>query len=946
MIRNLARKTVFSVLTVSTLVLSGCQVVNDVSTEKQVQNISGESIKYEKYTLANGLTVILHEDQSDPLVEVNITYHVGSAREEIGRSGFAHFFEHMMFQGSENVEDEEHFEIITEAGGTMNGSTNSDITNYYQTVPINQLEKVLWLESDRMGFLLDAVTQEKFENQRETVKNERGQRVDNQPYGLRFERTGEALYPVGHPYSWSTIGYVEDLDRVNVNDLKKFFQQWYGPNNAVLTIGGAIDKAQTKAWIEKYFGNIPRGPEVINAAKAPAVLAETRFITLEDKVHLPLLQITLPTVYAQHPDEPALDVLANILGGGKTSLLYKNMVQNGLALQAFVGHPCRELACEFQLLALVNPERVQGLQQMQTIIDETLAEFELRGVQDDDLQRTKASIESGTIFGLQSVSGKVRQLASGETFYGQPDGIQADIERYNAVTKDDVMRVYKQYVKNKPAVVLSIVPLGKPELAVAEQNFTLPTREYAAQTGEGEAIKQADIADTFDRSVQPLAGVNPIVGIPDFWQHSFANGIDILGVETNETPTVFINIAMEGGSLLNSIDKPGVAQMTAQMMNESSALSSNVEIANRLALLGSSVSFRSSGRYTNVYVSSLTKNLNATLAILQEKLFSPGFKEDDFARLKQNTLQGLQQALKNPSTLANRARDVVLYGEQSILGMPEEGTSASVQAISLDDLKAYYKNYYRPNFVDMVIVGDLPKAQALAAVSLLSSWESKDYELPHFSGFANSAKGKVYLVDNPGGVQSVISIQKHALVFDAEGEYFSAGLMNFPLGGMFNSRINLNLREDKGYTYGARSGFNGGKLTGTFSAGADVAGQHTVASIQEFMKELDTFKATGMTQDELELMKKAYTQRDALSSETPTRKAGILIRMLGYDLDKQYRERQKEIINNATVEELNKLAAKWLDTDSMDIIVVGDAESLREKLTVLGREIVDLEVPK
>lgn len=946
MIRNLARKTVFSALTVSTLVLSGCQVVNDVSTEKQVQNISGESIKYEKYTLANGLTVILHEDQSDPLVEVNITYHVGSAREEIGRSGFAHFFEHMMFQGSENVEDEEHFEIITEAGGTMNGSTNSDITNYYQTVPINQLEKVLWLESDRMGFLLDAVTQEKFENQRETVKNERGQRVDNQPYGLRFERTGEALYPVGHPYSWSTIGYVEDLDRVNVNDLKKFFQQWYGPNNAVLTIGGAIDKAQTKAWIEKYFGNIPRGPEVINAAKAPAVLAETRFITLEDKVHLPLLQITLPTVYAQHPDEPALDVLANILGGGKTSLLYKNMVQNGLALQAFVGHPCRELACEFQLLALVNPERVQGLQQMQTIIDETLAEFELRGVQDDDLQRTKASIESGTIFGLQSVSGKVRQLASGETFYGQPDGIQADIERYNAVTKDDVMRVYKQYVKNKPAVVLSIVPLGKPELAVAEQNFTLPTREYAAQTGEGEAIKQADIADTFDRSVQPLAGVNPIVGIPDFWQHSFANGIDILGVETNETPTVFINIAMEGGSLLNSIDKPGVAQMTAQMMNESSALSSNVEIANRLALLGSSVSFRSSGRYTNVYVSSLTKNLNATLAILQEKLFSPGFKEDDFARLKQNTLQGLQQALKNPSTLANRARDVVLYGEQSILGMPEEGTSASVQAISLDDLKAYYKNYYRPNFVDMVIVGDLPKAQALAAVSLLSSWESKDYELPHFSGFANSAKGKVYLVDNPGGVQSVISIQKHALVFDAEGEYFSAGLMNFPLGGMFNSRINLNLREDKGYTYGARSGFNGGKLTGTFSAGADVAGQHTVASIQEFMKELDTFKATGMTQDELELMKKAYTQRDALSSETPTRKAGILIRMLGYDLDKQYRERQKEIINNATVEELNKLAAKWLDTDSMDIIVVGDAESLREKLTVLGREIVDLEVPK
>jgi zinc protease len=946
MIKNLGRKAVFGALAASVIVLAGCKTASNDNANMETDNLSGSVIKYEKYQLENGLTVILHEDQSDPLVEINITYHVGSAREELGRSGFAHFFEHMMFQGSENVDDEEHFKIVTEAGGTMNGSTNSDITNYYQTVPVNQLEKILWLESDRMGFLLDAVTQEKFENQRETVKNERGQRVDNQPYGLRFERTGEALYPVGHPYSWSTIGYVEDLDRVNVNDLKKFFQKWYGPNNAVLTIGGAIDKAQTKAWIEKYFGSIPRGPEVERAAKAPATLAETRYITLEDKVHLPLLQITMPTVYAKHPDEAPLDVLANILGGGKTSLLYKNMVQNGLALQAFAGHPCRELACEFQLLALVNPQKVQGLQQMQTIIDETLAEFEQRGVQDDDLQRTKAGIESSTIFGLQSVAGKVRQLASGEIFYNEPDGIQADIERYNAVTKADIMRVYEQYVKNKPAVVLSIVPKGKAELAVAEQNFTLPERDFEENTASAEDIKQADIKDDFDRSVQPTAGVNPIVGIPDFWKHSFENGIEILGVDTDETPTVFINIAMEGGVLLDSADKPGVAAMTAQMMNESTALSSNVEMANRLELLGSSISFRSSGRYTNIYVSSLSKNLDETLLLLQEKLFTPGFKEDDFARLKQNTLQGLQQALKNPSTLASRARDIVLYGEDSVLGMPSGGTTASVQAINLDDLKAYYESYYRPNLVDMVIVGDLPKQQAIAAVSLLSKWEGKDYNLPTFGEFTNAEKGKVYLVDNPGGVQSVISILKHAMVYDAEGEYFKAGLMNFPLGGMFNSRINLNLREDKGYTYGARSGFSGGKNTGTFSAGADVAGQHTVASIQEFLKEMDTFRESGMTQDELELMKKAYTQRDALSSETPTRKAGILIRMLGYDLDKEYRERQKEIINNATVEELNTLAKKWLDTDSMDIIVVGDAETLREKLKVLGRDIVDLEVPK
>lgn len=946
MINKLTKKLVFGALIASVAALGGCYKTNNVNTPIQLDELSGSVIKYEKYELANGLTIVLHEDQSDPLVEVNITYHVGSAREELGRSGFAHFFEHMMFQGSENVADDEHFKVVTEAGGTMNGSTNTDFTNYYQTVPINQLEKVLWLEADRMGFLLDAVTQEKFEIQRETVKNERGQRVDSQPYGLLSERTSEALYPVGHPYSWSTIGYVEDLDRVNVNDLKTFFQKWYGPNNAVLTIGGAIDKAQTKAWIEKYFSTIPRGPEVSKAPKAPAILETTRFITLEDKVHLPLLQITIPTVYAQHPDEAALDVLANILGGGKTSLLYKNMVQNGLALQAFTGHPCRELACEFQLLALVNPEKVQGLDQMQIIINETLAEFEQRGVQDDDLQRTKASIESGTIFGLQSVSGKVSRLAYGETFYNEPDGIQADIERYNAVTKDDVMRVYRKYVMNKPAVVLSVVPEGQVQLAAAEQNFVLPKRQFEAETGEAGDIKQAKIKDDFDRSVQPTSGANPIGGIPDYWEHSLSNGIKILGVDTDETPTVFINIAIEGGSLLNSIAKPGVAAMTAQIMNESTLLSSNVEIANRLALLGSSVSFGASGRYTNVYLSSLTKNLPETLVILQEMLLTPGFNEDDFTRLKQNTLQGLQQALKNPSVLASRARDIVLFGDKSILGLPDGGTTESVQAITLDDLNAFYDDYYSPKLANMVIVGDISKTQAVSAVSMLSEWQGKDSVLPTFSGFANAEKGKVFLVDNPGGVQSVVSILKHALVFDAEGEYFKSGLMNFPLGGMFNSRINLNLREDKGYTYGAQSGFSGGKQTGIFSASADVAVQHTVASIQEFLKEIDNFQTVGMTQDELELMKKAFTQRDALSSETPTRKAGILIKMLGYDLDKNYRVRQKKIINNMTTKELNILAAKWLVTDSMDIIVVGDAATLREKLKVLGREIVDLDVPK
>jgi zinc protease len=383
-------KKAFALTTTLTLCLvfvNGCTQQNSIVAAPVT--LQGESIKHYKYVLENGLTVVIHEDNSDPLVNVNVTYHVGSAREQIGRSGFAHFFEHMMFQGSQNVDDEEHFKIITEAGGNLNGTTNSDRTNYFQTVPANQLEKVLWLEADRMGFLLPAVTQKKFENQRETVKNERAQRVDNQPYGLRNERTAQTLYPTGHPYSWSTIGYVEDLERVGLDDLKAFFKRWYGPNNAVLTIGGDIDIAQTKAWVDKYFSPILRGPDVIDAAKQPATLDYTRYITLQDNIHLPMLQVTYPTVYANHQDEAALDVLASILGEGKTSLLHKNMVKESLAVQAFAAHPCQELACEFTLLSLANPQNVRDLKSLNGIIHDSLAEFEERGVQDDDLQRVK-----------------------------------------------------------------------------------------------------------------------------------------------------------------------------------------------------------------------------------------------------------------------------------------------------------------------------------------------------------------------------------------------------------------------------------------------------------------------------------------------------------------------------------------------------------------------------
>ncbi|MBU2978063.1 pitrilysin family protein [Alteromonas sp. C1M14] len=921
--------------------LLGCQA-KAPEHRSPASNSSDIHIPHTKYTLDNGLTVILHEDHSDPLVHVDVTYHVGSAREELGKSGFAHFFEHMMFQGSEHVADEEHFKIITEAGGTLNGSTTTDRTNYFETVPANQLEKMLWLEADRMGFLLPAVNQTKFENQRETVKNERGQRVDNKPYGLRSEKNGEALYPTGHPYSWSTIGYMEDLDRVNVNDLKAFFKRWYGPNNAVLTIGGDIDVKQTRQWIEKYFGTIPRGPEVEEPKPQPVVLSEDRYVTLEDKVHLPLLQVTFPTVYARHPDEAPLDVLADILGGGKTSLFYKNLVKEGYAVQANVAHPCKELACEFQLLALANPQRMPTLAALNDLVNNTLAEFEERGVEDDDLARTKAGIEASTIFGLQSVAGKVSSLASNETFYGEPDLVAADLHRYSNVTADDVMRVYRQYIKGKHSVTVSVVPQGHPEVAAHEQTFALGERDIGDVTLVNTTVTQPVIHDDFDRSVVPKAGPAPVVRVPAFWETQLTDNIDMLGVTSDETPTVTLTINLEGGMLLDPVEKAGLASFTAAMMNESTTHYANESLSNELAKLGSRIQFSASGRFTQIYLSSLTKNLDKTLALLEEKLFHPAFSEADFTRLKSRMMQGMQQSMRNPGYLADRAKDYVLFGDSNRVSLPNGGTLETVNNITLDDIKRFYNSYYSPFNTSVVAVSNLKQADIVSALGFLKNWQVKPYTIANQGEFPQYSGTQIFLVDNPGAVQSAVHIVKRALPFDATGDYFLTRLMNFPLGGGFNSRVNLNLREDKGYTYGASTSFIGGKTLGWFDAQADVNAVSTVDAIKEFISEIKRFQAGGMTAQELAFMRNAFTLSDALEYETPSSKVAFLRQMQAYDLPDNYREIQTDLINQVSLETLNSVAKEQLNVDDMQIIVVGDKASLEAPLAELGYPIVPL----
>lgn len=898
-------------------------------------------IPFDKYELDNGLTIILHPDNSDPLVHVDITYHVGSAREEPGKSGFAHFFEHMMFQGSENVADEQHFALITESGGTLNGSTNTDRTNYYETVPSNQLERMLWLEADRMGFFLDAVTEQKFENQRETVKNERGQNYDNRPYGLLRERVNEAMFPEGHPYSWLTIGYIEDLDRADLDDLKKFFLHWYGPNNATLTIGGDLDETQTLAWVKKYFGGIPRGPEVTAPEYSDVVLNEDRYISMEDNVSLPLMYMAFPTVHANHADEAPLDVLMSILGSGKTSLLYKNMVKNGKAVQAQAGHSCGELSCQFTLLALPSPGT--ALAELEKIARASLDEFESRGgANDDDLERVKAGIVSDMIYGLESVSGKVSQLAAYQTYRNNPNAISDDIARYENVTKDDVMRVYKQYIKDKHAVIMSIVPKGQTEMIIKSDTWQRYTRTIP-ENKDPSALQLRPGTSDFDRAIVPPSGQNPSIKVPEIYKAATTNDIAILGAVNDEVPTTTIRLRIPAGQTREPLDKLGLGALTAAMLEEATQKSSAETLSNELQKIGSSVDFSVGDKFTTMSVRSLTKNIDKTLAIAMEKLTTPKFEQADFIRLQKQQIEGLKNAKKNASITATEVFNKLVFGADNSFAYATGGTIGTVEKLSLDDVKAFYNTNYGPAKSELIIVSNLDESKVKSALKILEQWQGNTASEPVPKAYPKLAVGTLYFIDKPGAAQSEIRIGKRALNYDATGEYYLADLMNYNLGGAFNSRINLNLREDKGYTYGARSFFYGDDKHGFYRAQAGVRSNTTADSIIQFRNEITGFADTGMTNEELRFMKNAIGQRDAREYETPYQKLGFLAEIMSYELDKSFVDQQNAILSNITKDELNALAKKHLKLDEMITVVVGDKATVIDSLRPLFDNIVELD---
>ncbi len=935
----------FSLLVTSLILVSSTLFAQAKLVEKVTKKPGEIVIPYEKYVLPNGLTLILHEDHSDPLVHVDVTYHVGSAREEISKSGFAHFFEHMMFQGSDHVGDEQHFKIVTEAGGTLNGTTNRDRTNYFETMPNNKLETALWLEADRMGFLLDAVTQPKFEIQRATVKNERGQNYDNRPYGLVYEYTSKNLYPYGHPYSWLTIGYVEDLDRVNVNDLKNFFLRWYGPNNATLTIGGDLNPKEVVKLVEKYFGSIPRGPEVKDMPVSIPVLDKDRYASYEDNyIKLPMLRMVFPTTPRYSDEEPALDCLAEILGQGKNSIFYKNFEKAQKAVQSSVSNSTSELAGEFTISVIPYPG--QTLADMEKIVRESLLEFEKRGVTDDDINRFVAKTEAQTINSLSSVSGKVSDLASYQTFEGNPNLIGKELKKYRSVTKEAVLKAYQKYIKNKGAVILSVYPKGQSNIAAATDNYTVSKEGYKAPDYGYAGLAYKKPKDAFDRAKQPGSGANPVVKVPPVWQKQLDNGLKIIGTKNDEIPTVTLLFNIKGGHYLsaNNLSKAGVASLTAAMLNEDTEKYTSEQLANELDKLGSSISVGAGEDGITVYVSALKKNLDQTLVLLQERLFHPKFTTDDFDRLKKQQLESIKVQSTQPRVVADNLYNKTLYGIKHIKAIPVYGTTETVNAITLDDVKAFYAANFSPSVTSLVVVGDIEQAGIEPKLAFLNTWPKKDVAMPALAKGAGIEKTKLYLIDIPKAAQSEIRVGYLTdMTYNPVGDYYKATLANYPLGGAFNSRINLNLREDKGWTYGARTFFDSDEHDGRFTFSSGVKAAASDSAVAEVMKEISSYHDKGITDSELSFLKSSIGQRDALSYETGFQKARFLSRIVQYNLSPTFVEDQTKILTSLSSADVNAFAQKYLDPKKMNIVVVGDKEKIKAGMDRLGYEIVELD---
>ncbi len=913
------------------IVSSACQ-----STRNSTGKADTLEVAYEKYTLDNGLDVILNKEDSDPIVAVAILFQVGSNREKPGRTGFAHFFEHMLFQNSENVPKGAFFTTIEELGGDFNGGTWEDGTIYYEVVPKDALELILWMESDRMGFMINTVTEAVLENEKQVVKNEKRQVVDNQPYGHSKYVIRKALYPEDHPYNWEVIGTLEDLQAATIADVKEFYDRWYGPNNATMVIAGDFDTQQTKDWIEKYFGEIPSKKEITPIEPRPAKIDSVKSFFHEDNfAQLPELRLVWPSVEDGHPDMYPLRYLAELLSDGKRAPLYKEIVEKQkLAPAVYSYNSENQIASEFTIQVRANPGI--DLDSVKQAVFEALKQFEQKGIDDKDMERIKNSQETAFYNGISSLLNKAFQLTQYNEFRGDPDLLNREVDKILAVKKEDIIRVYERYLKDKPFVMTSFVPQGQPELAVAGAQRAEVVEEPIVQQAEATPLKEeeADFEKTpsrIDRSIPPALGTPPIVNAPEIWTGELDNGLVLFGIENSELPLVEFSLVVKGGMLLDKPEKIGVANLISDVMMEGTAGKTPEELEDAIGQLGSQISMSTTSEYITINGSCLSRNFEKTIDLFKEILLSPRWDEREFERIKSSTLADIQQAVGQPATVAWHVFYKLIYGKDHMLSNATEGTSASVEAITIDDLKAYYHDNFSPNISAFHIAGNVSRSRVVQALSDVGKeWGNREVALPELPEPNSIDDPAVYFVDIPYAKQSVLRIGAPSVKGNHE-DFYAIKIVNEPLGGGTSGRLFQQLREERGYTYGAQSGIPRRINHSYFIALSSVRTNVTLESVALFKEIMENYQE-GFSQEDLERTKNTLIKSNAIKFETLGDKRSILETISTYDLPLDYLDQQQEQVATMTLQQAKSYIDKYINPGKMIYVVVGDKATQFERL--------------
>ena len=886
------------------------------------------TIPFEKYQLKNGLEVILSEDHTLPLVSVNIWYHVGPANEKAGRTGFAHLFEHMMFEGSQHVGGKAHFSYLEAAGATdINGTTNFDRTNYYETVPSNQLELALWLESDRMGYLLGKLDIEKLANQRDVVRNERRQSVENAPYGLADEQLGHLLFPKSHPYYAQVIGSHADVEAAKLEDVREFFQQYYTPNNATMAIVGDFDKSSIKGLVEKYFGSIPTGPAVPKlSVTTPPITAERRAVVTDQvELHRVYMGWNTPTDFTAGDAE--CNLYSQILGGGKSSRLYKSLVyEKQIAQDVSTQMEETKLATMFELIATAKP----GIkpEDLEKAVDEVIAKLAAEGPTAAEVERARNVTETALVRGLQRTNGVANRLNYYNQFLGTADYFAKDIARFDAVKPADVQRVAQMVFRKDARAVVHAVP-GKKVIEDVPKTSDEENKKQAAAAGESKVT----MADEAWRANAPKPGPTPKFSLPAPEQAKLPNGLTILLVERHNLPFFSAALYTMSGTELNPVEKPGLSSFVANMLTEGTTNRSPLKFAEDAEQIGATVEAGAGYSSGTVSFSALSWNAGAVMDLASDAVLHPAFAAKEVERIRNQRVTAVLQENDEPFALAQRTASHLLY-PKSPYGFSAIGTEASNKAITRDELTGFWKKAYVPSDSVLAISGDLTMAQAKElATKYLGTWSGPAAGEVSLATPAPPTRS-IAIVDKPGAPQTFLLLASLGAKRSTP-DYVPLEVMNTALGGLFSSRINMNLREEHGYTYGAQSFFNYRRGVGPFLAGGAIRTDVTAPATHELFKELTRIREAELTADELQKAKDSFSKSLVGLFETTGDTASTIGLQFVFGLPVDYYRDLPGQIEKVTAADALRVAKQYISPNASVVVAVGDRAKIEPELKKL-----------